>query len=123
VLTGPAFQGLNSSPVPAAANLAGGATGTAYSETISAQGGSGGYSFAVHSGSLPTSLSLNTSTGVISGTPTVASTYTFTIRVTDSHGAFGDQAFSIVIAAPASSGNYGWITRRAKWQRPRQRSR
>src|ERR1700688_2701992 len=81
-------------PVPVAVVLQGGTNGTAYSETISAQGGSGsGYVYALQSGSLPTSTSLNTSTGVISGTPTVNGTYTFTIKVTDSLGNVGTQNF------------------------------
>jgi hypothetical protein len=49
--------------------------------------------FAVQSGSLPTGLSLNTSTGVISGTPTVVGSYSFTIRATNSYGT-DDQAFT-----------------------------
>src|ERR1039458_1221903 len=55
-------------PVPVAQQLKGGTIGIAYSETISAQGGTSPYTFALTSGSLPTGTSLNTSTGVISGT-------------------------------------------------------
>ncbi|HXH52344.1 MAG TPA: putative Ig domain-containing protein, partial [Sphingomicrobium sp.] len=42
--------------------------GSAYSETLGATGGSGSYSYAVSSGSLPAGLSLATS-GLLSGTP------------------------------------------------------
>lgn len=63
-------------PVPVAVALQGGVTGAAYSETIDVQGGSGPYTFAVSSGALPSGLSLNTSTGVISGTPIATATYT-----------------------------------------------
>lgn len=97
-------------PVPVAANLAGGVTGTAYLETISAQGGSTPYAFAVTSGSLPTSTSLNSSSGVISGTPTVTGTYSFTITVTDTNGFTGSQAFQIVIASPSAGGSsFGFV--------------
>lgn len=97
-------SGGSSNPVPTAANLAGGVTGTAYSETISASGGTSPYTYAVTSGALPTSTSLNTSTGVISGTPTVAGTYSFTITVTDNLSATGSTAFQIIISSPVATG-------------------
>ena len=56
--------------------------------------------FSVSSGSLPTGLSLNSSTGVISGTaPSVSSntTYSFTITATDSLNTSVSRAFSILI--------------------------
>lgn len=98
-------------PVPVAVVLQQGTTGTAYSETITAQGGSGtGYVFSISSGSLPTSLSMS-SGGLISGTPTVAGTYTFTVQVVDSLGSSGTQNFSITINAPSvSASNYGFIS-------------
>lgn len=108
-LSGGGGGGSPVTPVPVAVVLYGGVTGTAYSETISAQGGSGsGYVYALLSGSLPTSTSLNTSTGLISGTPTVAGTYTFTIQVTDSLGNTGTQNFSITIASPSAGGGGAW---------------
>jgi len=51
------------------------------------------------SGSLPTGLALAPTTGVISGTPTLAGIYTFTVTVEDSTGTSAQQAFSITIAA------------------------
>ncbi len=58
--------------------------------------------FALQSGSLPAGLSLNTSTGVISGTPTTVASYSFTIRATNSYGT-DDQAFtgSVLQSTPA----------------------
>jgi hypothetical protein len=81
----------------------------AYSETINAQGGTSPYTFAVTSGALPTGTTLNPSSGVISGTPTAASTFSFTITVTDSLGFTGSQAFQIIIAAPSGGGSYAFI--------------
>ena len=51
---------------------------------LTAANGSGLYTYSVSAGSLPAGISLNTSTGSISGTPTVTGTSTFTISVKDS---------------------------------------
>ncbi len=92
-------------PVPVGVVLQGGTVGLSYSETISAQGGSGtGYVYALLSGGLPTGTSLNTATGVISGTTSAAATYSFTIGVTDSLGNTGSQSFSITVSAAAAGG-------------------
>lgn len=72
------FGIINSSPLTTAT------TNVAYVETM-VLGGTpvGNWDFALTSGTLPTGLTLNTVTGVISGTPTVAGTYAFTIQVED----------------------------------------
>ncbi len=65
--------------------LASGQVGTAYSQTLTTTNGTAPLAFTVSAGSLPTGLVLNTSTGVISGTPTApAGTASFTVKVTDS---------------------------------------
>jgi large repetitive protein len=99
-----------SPPVPVASALMGGTVGTSYSETISAQGGTSPYSFAVTAGTLPIGTSLAGSTGVISGTPSAAGTFSFTITVTDASSTTGSQPFSIIVAASSSGGssNYGY---------------
>jgi hypothetical protein len=50
---------------------------------------------------LPTGLTLNTTTGVISGTPTVNGTYNFTVQVTDTVPNSATKALSIVITGSA----------------------
>ena len=58
--------------------------GTAYSQSLAATGGTAPYTWALSSGTLPAGLTLNASTGAITGTPTAASTTSFTVQVTDS---------------------------------------
>ncbi|RWC29855.1 MAG: hypothetical protein EOS70_23490 [Mesorhizobium sp.] len=61
--------------------------------TVSATGGTAPYAFSVFSGSLPTGISLNSSTGAVSGTPTTPGTSTgIVIRVTDDDGTTDDLA-------------------------------
>ena len=87
--------------ITTASPLHNGEVGIAYSETVEASGGSGTYTtWSITSGTLPGGLSLGSSTGVISGTPTIATTTTITVRVTDSLGGTATKDLSITIAAP-----------------------
>jgi hypothetical protein len=80
------------------ATLPNGTVAVAYSQTITASGGTPPYTFTVTSGTLPTGLVLS-STGVLNGTPTAAGSFTFTIRGTDAQGCFAALTYTIVIAA------------------------
>lgn len=84
-------------PVPLAAVLQQASAGVAYSETISAQGGTSPYTYAVTGGTLPSGISLTGSTGVLSGTASTLGTSTFTITVTDTNGFTGSTSFSITV--------------------------
>ena len=77
--------------------LPGGITSSAYSQTLSANGGTAPYSWSLISGSLPTGLTLNTSTGEISGVPTAAGSINFTVQVEDSLNVTATQALTIDI--------------------------
>jgi hypothetical protein len=56
----------------------------AYSQTIQAAGGVVPYSWSIVSGSLPPGLSLNASTGAVTGKATAIGLYSFTVRAVDS---------------------------------------
>jgi len=81
--------------------LPGGTVSSAYSATLSASGGTSPYSWSVSSGTLPTGLSLSSS-GALSGTPTVAGSFPFTVAVKDAASASASASLSInvVTAAP-----------------------
>lgn len=65
---------------------------SAYSDGVSATGTSP-ITYSVYSGSLPSSITLNTSTGAITGTTAASGSYSFTIRATNSWG-YVEKAFS-----------------------------
>ena len=77
--------------------LPNGTQGSAYSQTLSASGGTAPYSYAITAGALPAGLTLNTSTGVISGTPSASGTANLTITATDANSATGARAYSLLI--------------------------
>lgn len=86
--------------------LPGGAVAAAYSQTVSASGGSGSYNFAVTAGSLPAGLTLAPG-GLLSGTPTAGGVFNFTITATDTSAApgpyTGNQAYTLLVAPPTVS--------------------
>ena len=62
---------------------------------------------ATTSGTFPGGVTINSCTGVISGTEsgsTLTTTYTFTIRATDAQGQTADRQFNIVISHGATGG-------------------
>src|SRR3989441_11914282 len=65
-------------------SLPGATLQTPYSASLRAVGGNGARTWSATAGTLPTGLSLNPATGIISGTPTAAGTSNFTVSVADS---------------------------------------
>ena len=72
--------------------------GVAYTQTNTASGGSSPYTYSVSAGTLPAGTSLNTSSGVVSGTPTASGAFSYTIKATDRKAAIASQTLSGTIA-------------------------
>src|SRR5262249_29848726 len=77
-------------------SLPNGSLGANYAATVTPSGGSGPYTFAVSSGSMPPGLTL-TSGGSISGAPTRAGPFEFTITATDKNGATGARTYQMTV--------------------------
>lgn len=82
------------------ASLPDGGIGAAYAQSLGASGGTAPYAFALAGGSLPPGVSL-ASGGTLSGTPTTAGHYAFTISATDAYENAGVQAYAVDIAEAA----------------------
>ena len=89
-------------PSVTSAAPASGVVGTAYSTTFTSSGGTAPNVWSVSVGSLPAGLTLNPSTGVLSGTPTSAGTTDFTVKVTDANNQFATRAVSLLIKSATS---------------------
>ena len=90
-------------------SLPNGFVNLAYSATLTASGGVTPYTWSLASGSLSAGLTLNTNTGVITGTPTTLGTSNFTVRVTDAGNPAqtATQALSILVNAAPPPGLIG----------------
>lgn len=84
----------------------------AYTDGVSVNSGPT-VTYSIASGSLPTGLSLNTSTGAITGTPTTPDTYNFVIRATNGTGETLDtNTLSITIEA---AGGFAKVWNGSSW--------
>ncbi len=89
-------------PAVTTSSLAAGTQNAAYSATLAAGGGKTSYTWSVTVGTLPNGLSLNSSSGAITGTPTATGTSNFTVQVKDANSNTGTKALSITINPPPS---------------------
>ncbi|HEX5413113.1 MAG TPA: Ig domain-containing protein, partial [Terriglobia bacterium] len=80
--------------------LPNGFVNTAYSATLQASGGTAPLSWTIAAGNLPAGLSLNATTGIISGTPTASEKSTFTVKIADSSTQTATQQLSITVEPP-----------------------
>lgn len=86
-----------------AANLPLGIVGRNYSGNIMASGGITPYVFSIADGGLPPGLSLNSSSGAVTGTPTVTGLKYAWVRVTDQHGASAKLRIHIAVGPATGS--------------------
>ena len=90
----------------APATLPGGTVAVAYSQALTASGGTPPYTFAVTAGSLPGGLTL-ASGGGLAGSPTTAGAFNFTVTATDANGTngpfTGSRAYTVTIARGSQS--------------------
>ncbi|MBU0656374.1 MAG: cellulase family glycosylhydrolase [Gammaproteobacteria bacterium] len=100
----PAINGAEPPPPPppvalniTTTSLTKGTVGTAYSAQVSASGGTSPYTWSLAAGSLPAGLTLG-SDGKMTGTPTTAGTFSFTLAVTDQKATTDTQAISMAVA-------------------------
>jgi len=87
-------------PVITTASLPNGTVNATYAQAIVVSPGVAPYTFAVASGTLPAGLTLNASSGILSGTPTTAATSTFTLSATDAISAVATQAYTLTVVNP-----------------------
>ena len=81
-----------------------GEVGVAYSNQLTVTGGTSPFTWSVSAGTLPPGLTLNASTGLLSGTPNASGSASFTVQVVDASGETASKAITLVIAAaPALS--------------------
>ena len=81
-------------------SLPSGVVGVSYSQTITATGGAGSFTFSLASGSLPPGLSL-AANGLLSGKPKNGAggkTYNFSVKATDTNGCAGSHAYTLAIS-------------------------
>jgi Putative Ig domain len=81
-----------------AGQLGPGRVGVAYANGVFADGGTPPYNWSLPAGQLPPGLSLTTSPGRITGTPTTAGTFTFTLRAADQGGQQATGQYSITVS-------------------------
>ncbi|MFI6453804.1 putative Ig domain-containing protein [Streptosporangium amethystogenes] len=92
----------NAAPVFTFAAPSAGEVGVAYGVPLTISGGTAPYTWSVSAGGLPPGLTLNASTGVLSGAPTSGGSYSFAAQVTDAGNVTATRAVTLVIAvAPA----------------------
>jgi uncharacterized repeat protein (TIGR01451 family) len=83
--------------------LPGGVQGTAYSQSVAVSPATPGYTYAVTTNVLPPGLSLDATTGAITGTPSAAGNYTFVVTATGGGGCTKSQSYNLLITGTCTT--------------------
>ncbi len=73
--------------------------GVIYSQQPTITGGTGPFTWAISAGSLPPGVTLNASSGLVSGSPTAAGSFSMTVTATDSFGQVTNKTVTITVSA------------------------
>lgn len=84
---------------PGSGTLPAATAGSSWSQTLTASGGRAPYTFSATT--LPAGVTLNPATGVLTGTPSVPSNYSFQVTATDSLNNSGTASYSLTVSAAA----------------------
>ena len=76
----------------------------AYSASLSATGGVTPYQWSLASGSLPSGLQLQSSSGMLKGTTSLTGTFPLSVQVTDASGNHASAAFSLTVSSSSTTG-------------------
>jgi large repetitive protein len=82
--------------------MAGGEVGIAYTASLGASGGASPYTWSLDGGALPSGLTLG-SDGSVTGVPSAAGSFTFTVKASDADNQYTTQGTTIKIAAHLSA--------------------
>ncbi|WP_369834708.1 autotransporter domain-containing protein [Cronobacter dublinensis] len=97
LVVGAVTPGVTLTVTPASGALPPATTGSAWSQTLSATGGSAPYTWTAHG--LPAGISLNAATGALSGTPTSAGSFTFSVTVKEAGNVSATTSYTLVVGA------------------------
>jgi hypothetical protein len=84
--------------------LAGADAGMPYTAGLSATGGAPPYQWSLTTGTLPSGIQLQASSGVITGMTSLTGSYPFTAKVTDSSGHTATFAFTLTVSSVSANG-------------------
>lgn len=99
-----AFAAVNVNP----STLPTGTQGVLYDQSLTGSGGNGPYTFAVTGGALPPGITLDGTSGQLTGTPSAQGVYSFTVTATDVSSATGSRDVSWLSQMVRATGHWNF---------------